>query len=259
MAEMGRWPNLGFPRRVGAAFARDGSRSLDAIWRGRAAYVDRALRLPMCFQGATAPHNRGSQHPRLGCLGGPSICCSRPSRTNRASILPHSVGGSFFLLRGGGVWPRPCRCGPLGADRAPPPLPWALPDEKDPHYRPLGAAEVPPDVPGLLCADPERWKHSSKAESGRGQPTPENGLNVIKVTHGQRASCAACLFSLAASGNSGLEKRLRADRGAGTSAGSGAKGVPCIPCRARQRLQTRGSRPVCRPRLFFLFFAGRRP
>ena len=75
--------------------------------------------------------------------------------------------------------------------------PWGLFDEKDPATDPW--AQRAPEVPGLLCAEPERW-NALKAE-------PE-GANSPEWTIEQTRAAEAAARAFWPLGNTRLEKRL---------------------------------------------------
>jgi len=75
--------------------------------------------------------------------------------------------------------------------------PWGLFDEKDPVTDPW--AQRPPDVPALLCADPERW-NQLKAEP-EGANSPEWPIEQTRASE----AAARAFWPL---GNTKLDKRL---------------------------------------------------
>jgi len=75
--------------------------------------------------------------------------------------------------------------------------PWGLFDEKDPMTDPW--AQRAPEVPGLLCADPERW-NQLKAEP-EGANSPEWPIEQVRANE----AAARAFWPL---GNTRLEKRL---------------------------------------------------
>ena len=108
---------------------------------------------------------------------------------DRADIAGSSVGGSF-LAEVAAIWPAAVRRLALIA-------PWGLFDEKDPMTDPW--AQRAPDVPGLLCADPERW-NQLKAEP-EGANSPEWPIVQVRASE----AAARAFWPL---GNTRLEKRL---------------------------------------------------
>jgi len=106
-----------------------------------------------------------------------------------ADLAGSSVGGSF-LAEVAAIWPAAVRRLALIA-------PWGLFDEKDPMTDPW--AQRAPDVPGLLCADPERW-NQLKAET-EGANSPE--WPIVQTRANEAA--ARAFWPL---GNTRLEKRL---------------------------------------------------
>jgi pimeloyl-ACP methyl ester carboxylesterase len=75
--------------------------------------------------------------------------------------------------------------------------PWGLFDDKEPAADPW--AQRAPDVPGLLCADPENWNRL-KAEPG-GANSPEWPIEQTRAAE----AAARAFWPL---GNTRLEKRL---------------------------------------------------
>src|SRR5262249_18531536 len=106
-----------------------------------------------------------------------------------ADLAGSSVGGSF-AAEIAPVWPGSVRRLALIA-------PWGLFDEKEPMTDPW--AQRPPDVPGLLCADPERW-NQLKAEP-EGVNSPEWPIEQTRANE----AAARAFWPL---GNTRLEKRL---------------------------------------------------
>ena len=106
-----------------------------------------------------------------------------------ADLAGSSVGGSF-AAEVAAIWPAAVRRLALIA-------PWGLFDEKDPMTDPW--AQRAPDVPGLLCADPERW-NQLKAEP-EGANSPE--WPIVQTRANEAA--ARAFWPL---GNTRLEKRL---------------------------------------------------
>ncbi|MGA8755079.1 MAG: alpha/beta hydrolase [Stellaceae bacterium] len=106
-----------------------------------------------------------------------------------ADLAGGSVGGSF-AAEVGAIWPGMVRRLALIA-------PWGLFDEKDPATDPW--AQRAPDVPGLMCADPERWNQLKAAPEGANSPEWP-----IEQTRAAEAAARA-FWPL---GNTKLEKRL---------------------------------------------------
>ena len=106
-----------------------------------------------------------------------------------ADLAGSSVGGSF-AAEVAAIWPAAVRRLALIA-------PWGLFDEKDPMTDPW--AQRAPDVPGLLCADPERW-NQLKAEP-EGANSPEWPIEQTRANE----AAARAFWPL---GNTRLEKRL---------------------------------------------------
>ena len=106
-----------------------------------------------------------------------------------ADLAGGSVGGSF-AAEVAAIWPGMVRRLALIA-------PWGLFDEKDPATDPW--AQRAPDVPGLLCADPERWNQLKAAPEGADSPEWP-----IEQTRAAEAAARA-FWPL---GNTKLEKRL---------------------------------------------------
>ena len=106
-----------------------------------------------------------------------------------ADLAGGSVGGSF-AAEIAAIWPASVRRLALIA-------PWGLFDDKDPATDPW--AQRAPDVPALLCADPERW-NQLKAE-------PE-GLNSPEWPIEQTRANEAAARAFWPLGNTRLEKRL---------------------------------------------------
>jgi pimeloyl-ACP methyl ester carboxylesterase len=77
-----------------------------------------------------------------------------------ADLAGSSVGGSF-AAEIAAIWPQSVRRLALIA-------PWGLFDETEPATDPW--AQRPPDVPGLLCADPERWNQLKAGPEGANSP-----------------------------------------------------------------------------------------
>jgi pimeloyl-ACP methyl ester carboxylesterase len=106
-----------------------------------------------------------------------------------ADLAGGSVGGSFAAELAA-IWPQMVRRLALIA-------PWGLFDEKDPATDPW--AQRAPEVPGLLCADPERW-NALKAEP-EGANSPEWPIEQTRAAE----AAARAFWPL---GNTRLEKRL---------------------------------------------------
>jgi pimeloyl-ACP methyl ester carboxylesterase len=106
-----------------------------------------------------------------------------------ADLGGSSVGGSF-AAEVAAIWPHMVRRLALIA-------PWGLFDEKEPAIDPW--AQRAPEVPGLLCADPERW-NQLKAE-------PE-GANSPEWTIEQTRAAEAAARAFWPLGNTRIEKRL---------------------------------------------------
>ena len=106
-----------------------------------------------------------------------------------ADLAGSSVGGAF-AAEIAAIWPNAVRRLALIA-------PWGLFDEKDPMTDPW--AQRPPELPALLCADPERW-NQLKAE-------PE-GVNSPEWPIEQTRSNEAAARAFWPLGNTRLEKRL---------------------------------------------------
>jgi len=106
-----------------------------------------------------------------------------------ADLAGSSVGGSF-AAEIAAIWPDVVRRLALIA-------PWGLFDEKDPMTDPW--AQRAPEVPGLLCAYPERW-NQLKAEP-EGANSPEWPIEQTRASE----AAARAFWPL---GNTKLEKRL---------------------------------------------------
>jgi pimeloyl-ACP methyl ester carboxylesterase len=106
-----------------------------------------------------------------------------------ADLAGNSVGGSF-AAEVAAIWPHAVRRLALIA-------PWGLFDEKDPMTDPW--AQRAPDVPALLCADPERW-NQLKAEP-EGANSPEWPIEQTRANE----AAARAFWPL---GNTRIEKRL---------------------------------------------------
>jgi pimeloyl-ACP methyl ester carboxylesterase len=106
-----------------------------------------------------------------------------------ADLAGGSVGGSF-VAEIAAIWPQSVRRLALVA-------PWGLFDDKEPPTDPW--AQRPPEVPALLCADPERWNELKAAPEGANSPEWP-----IEQTRAAEAAARA-FWPL---GNTRLEKRL---------------------------------------------------
>jgi pimeloyl-ACP methyl ester carboxylesterase len=106
-----------------------------------------------------------------------------------ADLAGSSVGASF-AAEIAAIWPSMVRRLALIA-------PWGLFDEKDPVTDPW--AQRPPDIPALLCADPERW-NQLKAEP-KGANSPEWPIEQTRASE----AAARVFWPL---GNTKLDKRL---------------------------------------------------
>jgi len=106
-----------------------------------------------------------------------------------ADLAGSSVGGSF-AAEVAAIWPN-------ASPRLALIAPWGLFDEKDPMTDPW--AQRAPDMPALLCADPERW-NQLKAEP-EGANSPE--WPIVQTRANEAA--ARAFWPL---GNTRLEKRL---------------------------------------------------
>ena len=106
-----------------------------------------------------------------------------------ADLAASSVGASF-AAEIAAIWPSSVRRLALIA-------PWGLFDEKEPMTDPW--AQRAPDVPALLCADPERW-NQLKAEP-EGVNSPEWPIEQVRANE----AAARAFWPL---GNTRLEKRL---------------------------------------------------
>ena len=106
------------------------------------------------------------------------------------TLLAGSGPGASFALEVAALWPHK-------VDRLALIAPWGLFDEAEPMTDPWG--QRIPELPGMLCADPENWNALKAA--------PEGANSVewpIEQTRALEAS-ARVFWPL---GNSGLEKRL---------------------------------------------------
>jgi len=106
-----------------------------------------------------------------------------------ADLAGSSVGASF-AAEIAAIWPNVVRRLALIA-------PWGLFDEKEPMTDPW--AQRAPEVPALLCADPERW-NELKAEP-EGANSPEWPIEQTRASE----AAARAFWPL---GNTRLEKRL---------------------------------------------------
>jgi pimeloyl-ACP methyl ester carboxylesterase len=106
-----------------------------------------------------------------------------------ADLAGSSIGASLAAEMAA-IWPQSVRRLALVA-------PWGLFDENDPATDPW--AQRAPDLPGLLCADPERW-NELKAEP-EGQNSPEWPIEQTRASE----AAARIFWPL---GNTRLEKRL---------------------------------------------------
>lgn len=106
-----------------------------------------------------------------------------------ADLAGGTVGGSF-AAEVAAIWPQMVRRLALIA-------PWGLFDEKAPMADPW--AQRAPEVPGLLCADPERWDELKAAPEGANSPEWP-----IEQTRAAEAAARA-FWPL---GNTRIEKRL---------------------------------------------------
>src|ERR1700737_1972486 len=106
-----------------------------------------------------------------------------------ADLAGGSVGGSFAAEIGASLAGSVRRLALIA--------PWGLFDEKEPMTDPW--AQRAPDVPGLLCADPERWNELKTEPEGVNSPEWP-----IEQVRGNEAAARA-FWPL---GNTRLEKRL---------------------------------------------------
>jgi abhydrolase domain-containing protein 6 len=106
-----------------------------------------------------------------------------------ADLAGSSVGGSF-AAEIAAIWPAGLRRLALIA-------PWGLFDEKTPMTDPW--AQRAPDVPGLLCADPERWNQLKTEPEGAN--SPEWPIEQVRASE----AAARAFWPL---GNTRLTKRL---------------------------------------------------
>jgi pimeloyl-ACP methyl ester carboxylesterase len=104
--------------------------------------------------------------------------------------LAASTVGASFAAEIAAIWPNAVRRLALIA-------PWGLFDEKEPMTDPW--AQRAPDVPGLLCADPERW-NALKVEP-EGANSPEWPIEQVRANE----AAARAFWPL---GNTKLAKRL---------------------------------------------------
>ena len=106
-----------------------------------------------------------------------------------ADLVGGTVGGSF-AAEVAAIWPQAVRRLVLIA-------PWGLFDEREPMADPW--AQRAPEVPGLLCADPEHW-NELKAEP-EGANSPEWSIEQVRTNE----AAARAFWPL---GNTRLDKRL---------------------------------------------------
>jgi pimeloyl-ACP methyl ester carboxylesterase len=106
-----------------------------------------------------------------------------------ADLAGSSVGGSF-AAEIAAIWPAGLRRLALIA-------PWGLFDEKTPMTDPW--AQRAPEVPGLLCADPERWNQLKTEPEGAN--SPEWPIEQVRASE----AAARAFWPL---GNTRLTKRL---------------------------------------------------
>ena len=106
-----------------------------------------------------------------------------------ADLAGGSVGGSF-VAEIAAIWPQSVRRLTLIA-------PWGLFDDKEPATDPW--AQRPPEVPSLLCAEPDRWNELKAVPEGANSPEWP-----IEQTRAAEAAARA-FWPL---GNTRLEKRL---------------------------------------------------
>lgn len=113
----------------------------------------------------------------------------RKAGLDGADLAGSTVGGSL-AAEVAAIWPQMVRRLALIA-------PWGLFDETEPMADPW--AQRAPDVPGLLCADPERW-NALKAEP-EGANAPEWPIEQTRANE----AAARIFWPL---GNTKIEKRL---------------------------------------------------
>jgi pimeloyl-ACP methyl ester carboxylesterase len=106
-----------------------------------------------------------------------------------ADLAGSTVGGSF-AAEVAAIWPQTVRRLALIA-------PWGLFDEKEPMADPW--AQRAPEMPGLLCADPERWNELKAVPEGAN--SPEWAIEQVRANE----AAARAFWPL---GNTRLEKRL---------------------------------------------------
>jgi abhydrolase domain-containing protein 6 len=106
-----------------------------------------------------------------------------------ADLAASTVGGSF-AAEIAAIWPGSVRRLALIA-------PWGLFDEKEPMTDPW--AQRAPDVPGLLCVDPESWNQLKTEPDGAN--SPEWPIEQVRANE----AAARAFWPL---GNTRLEKRL---------------------------------------------------
>jgi pimeloyl-ACP methyl ester carboxylesterase len=111
------------------------------------------------------------------------------SELDGADLAGGSVGGSF-AAEIAAIWPASVRRLALIA-------PWGLFDEREPMTDPW--AQRAPELPGILCADPERW-NALKAEP-EGANSPEWPIEQVRASE----AAARVFWPL---GNTRIEKRL---------------------------------------------------
>lgn len=106
-----------------------------------------------------------------------------------ADLAGSSVGGSF-AAEVAAIWPNAVRRLALVA-------PWGLCDEKEPMTDPW--ARRAPEVPALLCSDPERWNELKTEPEGAN--APEWAIEQVRANE----AAARAFWPL---GNTRIEKRL---------------------------------------------------
>jgi pimeloyl-ACP methyl ester carboxylesterase len=106
-----------------------------------------------------------------------------------ADLVGSGPGGSF-AAEVAAIWPQMVRRLALIA-------PWGLFDEKEPAADPW--AQRAPDLPGLLCADPENWNRLKSEPEGAN--SPEWSIEQVRANE----AAARAFWPL---GNTRLEKRL---------------------------------------------------
>jgi pimeloyl-ACP methyl ester carboxylesterase len=155
---------------------------LDALARERTVIVPS---LP-CFPGGERGHTALDSH--LDWVLAAHLLIERAG-LDGADLAGSSVGGSL-AAEIAAIWPHQVRRLALIA-------PFGLFDEKEPMTDPW--AQRAPDVPGLLCADPQRWEWL-KAEP-EGQNSPEWPIEQVRAGE----AVARIFWPL---GNTKLEKLL---------------------------------------------------